>query len=99
MKLRSFQNKQDTFSKNVQSISEFYHEILLLMKFLQTKPQVNKMNSIFYDLSYTVIKNKDENKVLNDKFEDIENDYLINNGIVFNHYIGRKNNNVKVEKI
>ena len=33
----------DTFAKNAQSISKYYQEIFLLMKFLQTKPQVKNM--------------------------------------------------------
>ena len=54
------------------------------MKFLQTKPQAKNMN-INYDLSYTVIKNRVENK-------DIDyNDHI--NFIDFftpNHYVGIK---------
>ena len=48
------------FAKNVQSISKIYHEVLLLMKFLQTKPQVKNMNFNYHDLYYTVIKKKNE---------------------------------------
>ena len=45
MKNKNFQtNQQDPFSKIAQGISKIYHEILLLMKFLQTKPQVKNMN-------------------------------------------------------
>ena len=29
---------EDPFAKNAQGISEVYHEVLLLKKFLQTKP-------------------------------------------------------------
>ena len=37
MKNKSFQtNNQDPFAKNAQGISKIYHEVLLLMKFLQT---------------------------------------------------------------
>ena len=32
------------------------------MKFLQTKPQVKNMNINYYDLYYTVINVRDENK-------------------------------------
>ena len=49
MKPKNFQTQQDPFSKNAQGISKFYHEVLLLMKFLQTKPQVKNLN-INYDL-------------------------------------------------
>ena len=31
---------EDPFAKNTQGISKIYHELLKLMKFLQTKPQV-----------------------------------------------------------
>ena len=43
MKDRNFQTQdQDPFSKNAHGISKIYHGVLLLMKFLQTKPQVKK---------------------------------------------------------
>ena len=50
----------DTFAKNAQSISKIYHEVLLLIKFLQTKPQVKNIKTKYYDLYYTVNKNRDE---------------------------------------
>ena len=31
---------EDPFAKNAQGFSKIYHEVLLLMKFPQTKPQV-----------------------------------------------------------
>ena len=37
---------EDPFSKNAQGISKAYHEVLLLMEFQQTKPQVKKMKII-----------------------------------------------------
>ena len=40
----TFEFEEDTFSKNVQGIGKVYHEVLLLMKFLQTEPQVISMN-------------------------------------------------------
>ena len=40
---------QDSVAKNAQGICKIYHEVLLLMKFLQTKPQVNNMNINYYD--------------------------------------------------
>ena len=49
---------EDPFAKNAQSISKIYHEVLLLMKFLQTKLQVKNMNNNYFDLYYTVIKNR-----------------------------------------
>ena len=35
---------ENPFAKNAQSISRYYHEVLLLMKFLQTKLQVKNKN-------------------------------------------------------
>ena len=35
---------EDTFSKDVQGISKIYHEVIMLMNFLQTKPQDKNMN-------------------------------------------------------
>ena len=35
---------EDPSAKNAQSISKFCYEVLLLMKFLQTKPQDKNMN-------------------------------------------------------
>ena len=46
----TFQFHEDPFSKNVQSTGKLYHEVLFLMKFLQTKPQVKKTNIECYDL-------------------------------------------------
>ena len=34
---------EDPFAENAQSISKIYHEVLLLGKFLQAKPQVKNM--------------------------------------------------------
>ena len=46
----NFQTQEDPLSKNAQDIIRIYHEVFLLMKFLQTKPQVKNMNLIYYDL-------------------------------------------------
>ena len=64
MKNRNFQTQdQDPFSRNARGISKIYHEVLLLMKFLQTKPQVKNMNINYYDLYYTLIKTRDEKRI------------------------------------
>ena len=42
MKHRNFQSQEDPFAENAQGIRKIYHEVKLLMKFLQTKPQVKK---------------------------------------------------------
>ena len=52
--------EEDSFSKNSHGISKIYHEVLLLMIFLQTKPQVKNMNNNFLNLNYTFIKNRNE---------------------------------------
>ena len=55
----TFQFEEDLFIRNAEGISYIYHEALLLLKFLQTKPNVRSLNIIYYDLSYTVLKNRD----------------------------------------
>ena len=51
---------EDTFAKKTQGINKIYHEVLLSMKFPQTKPQNKNMNNNYYDLYYTVNKNRKE---------------------------------------
>ena len=61
------------------------------MKFLQTKPQIKNMNINFYDLYYTVIKVRDENKDIDNQYEDDDTDYIsLNDVIIPNHYVGTK---------
>ena len=93
MKKENFQTQQDAFIKNAQGISKIYHEVLLVMKFLQTKPQaqVKNMNNKYYDLYYTVIKTRDENKNIDNHYENDDNDYInFNDYINPNNYIGIK---------
>ena len=91
MKNKNFQTQEDPFSKNAQGISKNYHEVLLLLKLLQTKPQVRNMNINYYDLYYTVIKTRNENKDIDSQYENDENDYIsLNDGIIPNHYVGIK---------
>ena len=90
MKNKNFQTQQDPFSKNAQGISKIHHEVLLLMKFLQTKPQVKNMNINYHDLYFTVFKVRDENKDIDYQNENDENDYINLNDIVSNHHIGIK---------
>ena len=86
---------EDPFSKNAQGISKVYHEVLLLMKFSRTELQVKNMNINYYDIYYTVFRNRDEKEVVNDKYENNENDF-INLDVIntLNHYLGIKNDNV-----
>ena len=85
MKNKNFQTQQDPFTKIAQGISKIYHEVLLLMKFLQTKPKVKNTNINYYDLYYTVVKVRDENKDIDNQYEDDYNDF-----ITPNHYVGIK---------
>ena len=80
---------EDRFAKIDQCISKIYQEVLLLMKFSQTEPQVKNMNFNYYDSFYTVIKNKKKEIVDNH----YEKDYNNFNDFVPNHYIGRTINN------
>ena len=82
MKNNNFQTQEDPFSKNAQGISKIYHEVLLLMKFLQPKPRVENMNISYYDLYYTVIRIRDENKDIDIQYENDENEYINFNDIV-----------------
>ena len=70
---------EDPFAKNAQGISKIYHEVLLLMKFLQTKPEVKKINISYYDLYYTVIKNRDVKEIVGNQYE---NDFITRNHII-----------------
>ena len=64
---------EDAFAKISQGISKLFHEVLLLMKFLQTKPQVKNTNINNYELYYIVIKNRDEKEIVDNQYE---NDYI-----------------------
>ena len=95
---KNFQTQQDPCSKNAEGISKIYHKVLLLMKFLQTKPQIKNMNMNYYDLYYTVIKTRDEKRDIDIQFENKYNDYInFNDFITPDHYIGRKNDNVMLK--
>ena len=61
MKNKKVQTQEDPFAKNARGINKTYHEVLLLMKILQTEPKVKNMNNNYYDLYHTVIRFRDEN--------------------------------------
>ena len=65
----SFQFKENPFSKSAEGSSKSFHEVSLLLKYLQTKRQVMNMNKIYYDLYYTVIKNREDKEIVNDENE------------------------------
>ena len=73
--------------------AKIYHEVLLLIEFLQTKPDVKIMNINYTDLYCTVIKTRDENKNIDNQYENDYHDYIdINDFIITpNHYMGIKN--------
>ena len=79
---------EDPFAKSDQGISKIYHEVLMLMKFLQTEPQLKNMNINYYHLYYNVFKNKDEKEIVVNQYENV---CIRINDFVPNHYIGRKN--------
>ena len=54
---KDFQFKDHPIAKNAQSLAKIFHEVLLLMKFLQPKHQVKNMNINYYDFHDTSIKN------------------------------------------
>ena len=97
IKNTNFQTQEDLFARNALGISENYHEVLLLMKLLQTKPQVRKVNNNHYDLLYIAIKNRGDKEIVNDQYENIDNDYINFNDIVPDHYVGRKNDDVMLK--
>ena len=73
----------DPFANNAQGISEIYHEVLLVMKFLQTKPQVKVVIIKYYDLYQTVIENRDKKEIVDNQYE---NEYInFNDFILPNH--------------
>ena len=91
MKNKIFKAEQDPFAKNAQCINKIYHEVLLLMKYLETKPQVKNLNTDYYDLYYTVIKVRDENGDIDIQNENDNNDYIdINDVIIPIVYVGIK---------
>ena len=49
------------------------------------------MNINYYDLYFTVIKNRDEKEIVNNKYEDNKNDYInLNEFFTPNHNISIK---------
>ena len=93
----TFQFEEDPFSKNVQDISKIYHEVLLLLKFLQAKPQVKKMINNYYEFCYTVIKNRDDKVSVDDESDSLNYDnYVI--PIFHTGITTRERNNFNVDK-
>ena len=76
MNCKTFRLEEDPFSKNVERFGKLYHKVFFLMRFLQTKLQVRNMKNNIYDSYYTVIKNRDDEEVVNNRYQDNENDYI-----------------------
>ena len=65
------------------------------MKFRQVKPQIKNMKMKYFDLYYTVIKNKNEEDIEEEQKEILdnqnENDIIsLNDVIIPNQYVGIK---------
>ena len=73
MKNKYFQTQEYPFSKHAQGNVKIY-EVLLLMKCLQTKPQVRNLNVNYYDLFYTVIITTSDKDNIDHQYEDDAND-------------------------
>ena len=86
--IMSIRMDEDPFAKNAQGISKIYHEVFLVMKCLQTKPQVKNMSINYYDLHYTVIKNRDEKEIVDNQYENVF--ISLNDVVIPNHYVGIK---------
>ena len=71
--IENFNFEEHSFAKDAQGIGKIHQEVLMLMKILQTKPQVKNMNINFDDLFYTIIKNRDDNEIVDSQYE---NDYI-----------------------
>ena len=50
MKFQYFQIEEGLLSENAKGIGKTYHEVIRLIKFLQTEPQVKDLNINNYDL-------------------------------------------------
>ena len=54
------------------------------------------MNIKYYDMYYTVIRIRDENKDIDNEYEKDDTEYNNFNDIIPNHYVGIKKNNEKI---
>ena len=92
MENKNFQtHHEDPFSRNAQDIPKIYHEVSLLMNFLQTKPKIRDINNNYYDLYYTVIKKRKEKDYEEEQKEIVDDENVYNNFndiVIPNHYVG-----------
>ena len=64
------------------------------MKILQTQAQIKSMSVGFYDLCYTVLKNRDDKEIVTISYEIFENDCVnFDDFITPNHCVEKKNHN------
>ena len=96
MNYRNLRDEEDPLSKTAHVITEICIEVLLFLKFLQTKPQVKIMNCNYYHLYDPLIKNRGKKEIVKNQYEDNEIDYVNFNDNILNPYIGRKTNNEKL---
>ena len=90
-----FNLKRMFFIKSAPGITKNYHEVLLILKILQTKPQVKNMNIKYYDFYFTVNKNRDDNQIVSEEHENNEKDHInYDDSSTPNSYIGRKSDDV-----
>ena len=66
----------DTFARNAQGISKIHLEVLMLKRFLQTKPKLKIMDMNFYDFYYTVIKKRKEEEQKENIDDQYETEYM-----------------------
>ena len=52
----TFQFEEKPFSRGAQGVVFIMHQVLLIMKFLQTKSHVKSKNTRSYDFYYTVVQ-------------------------------------------
>ena len=65
--------------------------MVILLKFLEIRPQVKNMNNTYYELYYNVNKNRDEKELVNGEYENNEIHYInYNDFILPNHHVGIK---------
>ena len=88
----SFQFEEDPFGRKNEIFGKIHHEVLLLMNFVQIKPQVKNMKMIYYDFYYTVIKSRNEKELVNDESE------FFKDFIIPSQYIGRNKDNVMLRQ-
>ena len=63
----TFQFEEYPFADKAEGISEIFPELLFLLEFLQTKPQVRSMFIKSYEFYYTVFENRNEKLIANDE--------------------------------